>query len=126
MGGQAGGRAGEGEKIKFQKKINIMGGGGMLGRGRGENKVSKKNWDEGWERAKEKSQPGMVQGYGVNQHSPVHQRGWMVHIFGLPFTPYPLFQWYPQSKDILLNLSMKCSNSLRNAETQHLFHKVRD
>jgi len=43
VGGQAGGRAGEGEKIKFQKKINIMGGGGMLGRGRGENKVSKKN-----------------------------------------------------------------------------------
>jgi hypothetical protein len=24
------------------------------------------------------------------------------------FTPYPLFQWYPQSKEILLNLSMKC------------------
>jgi len=24
------------------------------------------------------------------------------------FTPYPLFQWYPQSKEILLNLGMKC------------------
>jgi hypothetical protein len=24
------------------------------------------------------------------------------------FTPYPLFQWYPQSKEILLNLSVKC------------------
>jgi hypothetical protein len=24
------------------------------------------------------------------------------------FGPYLLFQWYPQSKDILLNLSMKC------------------
>jgi hypothetical protein len=30
-------------------------------------------------------------------------------VFGPPFTPYPLFQWYPQSKEILLNLSMKCS-----------------
>jgi len=26
--------------------------------------------------------------------------------------PIPLFQWYPQSKDILLNLGMKCCNSL--------------
>jgi hypothetical protein len=25
------------------------------------------------------------------------------------FTPYPLFQWYLQSKEILLNLGMKCS-----------------
>jgi len=39
-------------------------------------------------------------------------------VFGPPFTPYPLFQWYPQSKDILLNLSIemlqlstKCSNA---------------
>jgi hypothetical protein len=24
------------------------------------------------------------------------------------FTPYPFFQWYPQSKEILLNLGMKC------------------
>ncbi len=33
-------------------------------------------------------------------------------VFGPPFTPCLLFQWYPQSKDILLNLSMKCSNSV--------------
>jgi hypothetical protein len=26
----------------------------------------------------------------------------------LSFTPYILFDWYPQSKEILLNLSMKC------------------
>jgi hypothetical protein len=39
----------------------------------------------------------------------------------LSFTPYPLFQWYPQSKEILLNLSMKW-----NAETQHLMCKVRE
>jgi hypothetical protein len=30
------------------------------------------------------------------------------HVFGPPFTPFPLFQWYPQSKDILINLTMKC------------------
>jgi hypothetical protein len=29
--------------------------------------------------------------------------------FGLLFTPYPFFQWYLQSKEILLNLSMKCT-----------------
>jgi hypothetical protein len=27
------------------------------------------------------------------------------------FAPYPLFEWYPQSKEILLNLGMKCWNS---------------
>jgi hypothetical protein len=43
--------------------------------------------------------------------------------FGPPFTTYPIFQWYTQSKDILL---MKCCNSVRNAETQHLMHKVRE
>jgi hypothetical protein len=26
-------------------------------------------------------------------------------VFGPGFTPYPLFQWYPQSKEILLALS---------------------
>ncbi len=31
------------------------------------------------------------------------------------FTPYPLFEWYPQSNEILLNLSMKCRNSAFNA-----------
>jgi len=32
------------------------------------------------------------------------------------FTPYPLFQWYPQSKDILWNMGMKCWNSAFNAQ----------
>jgi hypothetical protein len=30
--------------------------------------------------------------------------------------PIPLFQWYPQSKEILLNLGMKCWNSAFNAQ----------
>ncbi len=30
--------------------------------------------------------------------------------------PYPLFQWYLQSKEILLNLGMKCWNSPFNAQ----------
>jgi hypothetical protein len=47
-------------------------------------------------------------------------------VFGPPFTPYSLFQWNPQSKDILLNLSMKHCNSEWNAQTQHLMHKVWD
>ncbi len=34
----------------------------------------------------------------------------------LCFTPYPLFQWYLQSKKILLHLSMKCQNSAFNAQ----------
>jgi hypothetical protein len=44
---------------------------------------------------------------------------------GLLSPPNPLFPRYPQSKDILINLSTKCCNSLWNAETQHLMHKVR-
>ncbi len=32
------------------------------GGGRGENKVAKKNWDQGRESANKKTQPGMVQG----------------------------------------------------------------
>jgi nicotinamide riboside transporter PnuC len=32
------------------------------------------------------------------------------------FTPYPLFEWYPWSKEILLNLSMKCWKSAFNAQ----------
>jgi hypothetical protein len=36
------------------------------------------------------------------------------------FHPYPLFQWYPQSKDIRLNLSMKCWNSAFNARGPRL------
>jgi hypothetical protein len=31
----------------------------------------------------------------------------------LAFAPYPLFQWYPQSNEILLNLGIKCWNSTR-------------
>ncbi len=37
-------------------------------------------------------------------------------VFGPPFTPYPLFQWYPQSKEIfiksqyeMLKLSIQCT-----------------
>jgi hypothetical protein len=41
-------------------------------------------------------------------------------VFGPPFTPYPLFQWYPQSKDILMNLSMECSYSAFNAQGSRL------
>jgi hypothetical protein len=29
----------------------------------------------------------------------------------LSFTPYPLFQWDPESNEILLNLSMKCGSN---------------
>jgi nicotinamide riboside transporter PnuC len=32
------------------------------------------------------------------------------------FTPYPLFQWYPQNKETWLNLSMKCWYSAFNAQ----------
>jgi hypothetical protein len=39
---------------------------------------------------------------------------------GLLSPPYPLFQWYPQSKEILLNLSMNCWNSAFNAEGSRL------
>ncbi len=34
----------------------------------------------------------------------------------LSFTPHPLFEWYPQSNEIILNLSMKCWNSAFNAQ----------
>jgi hypothetical protein len=34
----------------------------------------------------------------------------------LSFTPYPLFQGYPPSKEIWLNLSTKCWNSAFNAQ----------
>ncbi len=34
----------------------------------------------------------------------------------LSFICYPLFQWYPQSREILLNLSMKCWDSAFNAQ----------
>jgi hypothetical protein len=45
------------------------------------------------------------------------------------FTPYPLFQWYPQSKEIILNLNMECWNSGLNLQEDypdHLMHKVRE
>jgi len=40
----------------------------------------------------------------------------VIHKVTLSFIPYLLFQWYPQSKEILLNLSMKCWNSTFNAQ----------
>jgi hypothetical protein len=41
-------------------------------------------------------------------------------VFGPPWPPIPLFQWYPQSKDILINLSMKCWYSAFNAQGSRL------
>jgi hypothetical protein len=41
-------------------------------------------------------------------------------VFGPPFIPYPLFLWYPQSKENLLNLSMKCWNSASNKQGSRL------
>jgi len=41
-------------------------------------------------------------------------------VFEPAFTPYMLFQWYPQSKDILLSLGMKCWNSASNAQGSRL------
>jgi hypothetical protein len=38
----------------------------------------------------------------------------------LSFTPYRLFQWYPESKKISLNLSVKCWNSSFNAQGSRL------
>jgi len=37
-------------------------------------------------------------------------------VFGPAVTPYSLFQWCSQSKEILLNLSMKCWNSGFNTQ----------
>jgi hypothetical protein len=34
----------------------------------------------------------------------------------LCFAPYPFFQWYLQSEEILLNIGMKCWNSAFNAQ----------
>jgi hypothetical protein len=34
----------------------------------------------------------------------------------LSFTLYPVFMWYLQSKEILLNLSLKCWKSAFNAQ----------
>jgi hypothetical protein len=41
---------------------------------------------------------------------------WSHPPFTLSFTPYPLFQWYLQSKESILNLCMKCWNSASNAQ----------
>jgi hypothetical protein len=51
-----GGWVGKVSKAKKKKKKK------KKGRGRGENKVVKKNWDQGWERANKKSEPWMAQG----------------------------------------------------------------
>ncbi len=32
----------------------------------------------------------------------------VLHPISSAFAPYPLFQWYPESNEILLNLGMKC------------------
>ncbi len=37
-------------------------------------------------------------------------------ILGPAFNPYPLFQWYLQSNEIWLNLSMRCRNSAFNVQ----------
>jgi hypothetical protein len=50
------------------------------------------------------------------------KNSWVLELFGKSpclhslFQPYPLFQWYLQSKEILLNLSIKCWNSAFNAQ----------
>ncbi len=36
--------------------------------------------------------------------------------FSFAFAPYPLFQWYPQRKQILLNLGMKCWKAAFNPQ----------
>jgi len=40
------------------------------------------------------------------------------------FAPYPLFRWYPQSKENLLNLDMKCWNSALHAQGSRLIRVV--
>jgi hypothetical protein len=37
-------------------------------------------------------------------------------LFGPLFTLYPLFEWGPQSKEVLLNMGTKCWNSAFNAQ----------
>ncbi len=37
-------------------------------------------------------------------------------LFRHVFTPYPLFQWYAQNNEILLNFSLKCWNSTFNVQ----------
>ncbi len=45
----------------------------------------------------------------------------VIHKVALSFTPYPIFRWYLQNKEILLNLSMKCWS-----EAKHLIRKVQE
>jgi len=50
----------------------------------------------------------------------------VIHKVTFSFTPYPLcfhppYPLFPQSKEILLNLTVRNA-----AETQHLMHKVRE
>jgi hypothetical protein len=40
----------------------------------------------------------------------------------LSITPYPHFQWYSQTNEILLNLSMKCWNSAFNARFENNYN----
>jgi hypothetical protein len=49
----------------------------------------------------------------------------VIHKITLSFTPYPLFQWYPQGKEILLNLRMKCWVSWFNAQGSRVIIVVR-
>jgi hypothetical protein len=50
----------------------------------------------------------------------IHKVTCLHPVFGPAFTPYPLFQWYRQTKEILLILSMKCWNSAFNAQGSRL------
>jgi hypothetical protein len=59
-------------------------------------------------------------GLGGGGEHPISLQNRIISKVTLSFTPYLLFQWYLQSKEILLNLWVW------NAETQHLMHKVRE
>jgi hypothetical protein len=55
--------------------------------------------------------PIMVNSLEISWESPS-----LYPLFGRPFTPKPLSQWYLQSKEILLNLGMKSWNSAFNLQ----------
>ncbi len=60
----------------------------------------------------------MVEGFKKIKGSAIHVTYIkVIHKVTFSFTSDPIFQWCPQSKEILLNLSMKCWNS-------DLMHKV--
>ncbi len=46
----------------------------------------------------------------------IHQVALCFALSPVLLPPYPLFQWYPQSKEILLSLGMKCWNSTFHAQ----------